>query len=151
MAEYLSKLKENSVYTSNFASIKKLEAAGLTPLAIAIGRPKWYKGLIMDSLAPTWDMLKAAKNDPAGCRKSYDAAFKEILWDRGPNRVLDAMGNHADMGMLCWEKAGEWCHRRLIADWLETKCGLVIPEFGYHREGYPRYKHMPSDVKALKE
>ena len=131
------------MYTSNFASLKKVEAAGLTPLAICIGRPKWYKGLIMESLAPTWDMLKAAKNDPVNGRKLYDTAFKEILGGLDPHRVLKAMGpNFKDMALLCWEGPKVWCHRRLIADWLNVKVGIEIPEFGYEFEDYPKYKHL---------
>jgi uncharacterized protein (DUF488 family) len=31
---------------------------------------------------------------------------------------------------LCHEKAGEFCHRRLIADWLNRELGIEVPELG---------------------
>jgi len=29
----------------------------------------------------------------------------------------------------CWEKPGEDCHRRLVAEWLEKHLSTKIPEF----------------------
>ena len=32
--------------------------------------------------------------------------------------------------LLCWEKPGDFCHRRLVADWLEKAIGIKISELG---------------------
>lgn len=29
---------------------------------------------------------------------------------------------------VCWEAPGEFCHRRLVAAWLETALGVTVPE-----------------------
>ena len=30
--------------------------------------------------------------------------------------------------MLCWEPPGKFCHRRLVAKWLEEHLGVDVPE-----------------------
>lgn len=35
-----------------------------------------------------------------------------------------------DVALLCWEAPGEFCHRRLLADWAARNLGVEIPEWG---------------------
>jgi hypothetical protein len=49
--------------------------------------------------------------------------------------------------MLCWEKPGEGCHRRICAEWLETALGIVVPEFGLPREDCLPYALMGRAAK----
>ena len=37
--------------------------------------------------------------------------------------------------LLCYEKIDEFCHRRLIADYIEIKTGVYIPEVSIDKEG----------------
>ncbi len=45
---------------------------------------------------------------------------------------LDARQIAAELGpdaiLCCWEAAGEPCHRRLVAGWLERELGIEVPE-----------------------
>jgi hypothetical protein len=44
-----------------------------------------------------------------------------------PDEVVDEVGN--DAILLCWCPPQTKCHRRLVADWIETELGLYIPEY----------------------
>ena len=46
------------IYTSNFASLKKLAESKVEPICIAVGKPRWFKGKSYLNLAPTRPMLK---------------------------------------------------------------------------------------------
>lgn len=46
------------IYTSYFGRLKKLESAGIEPVAICRGKPKWFNGRCVDKLAPTWPMMQ---------------------------------------------------------------------------------------------
>lgn len=46
------------IYTSYFGMLRKLERAGIEPVAICRGKPKWFKGRCLDRLAPTWLMMQ---------------------------------------------------------------------------------------------
>ena len=36
-----------------------------------------------------------------------------------------------DATLLCFEKAGEFCHRRLVAEWIEKGTGVEVPELQF--------------------
>jgi hypothetical protein len=45
---------------------------------------------------------------------------------------LAALAGDAEPTLLCWEKppftASNWCHRRLVASWLQQQLGIDVPE-----------------------
>lgn len=123
--------------TSYFGNVRNLPEE-LEPVGIARGTPRGFKGRSVKSLAPTWDMLKLS-------REEYDERFDAILAGLDPRAVYEELGDRAVL--LCWEQPGVWCHRRRVAEWLETELGLVIPEYGYAREDTLLYRDMPAAVK----
>jgi hypothetical protein len=112
------------MFTSNFTQVKKIVAAGLEPVAISRGVPGWYTGRRDLRLAPARAMLRA----PAA---EFDSYFNDLLLQLDPLEIYDALG-HGSV-LLCWEKPGEGCHRRDVAQWLEAHLPVVIPEFGRSR------------------
>jgi len=46
--------------------------------------------------------------------------------------VLDAKKVYEELGedsiLLCWEKSGDFCHRRLVAEWLEKELNVKVNE-----------------------
>jgi hypothetical protein len=126
------------MFTSYFANLKKLPA-DLVPVSIARGSPRGFTGKKELRLAPTWAMLKLSKTE-------YDARFAELLTQLDPAELYAALGENAVL--LCWEKPGQACHRRLVAEWLERHLGLEVPEFGFARLACPAYDAMPWQIKG---
>jgi uncharacterized protein (DUF488 family) len=62
----------------------------------------------------------------------YRAAYQEILDRLDPRKVYQELGE--DAILLCFEKAGEFCHRRLVAEWLERELGVEVPEWEEKKE-----------------
>lgn len=125
------------MFTSYFANVKKLPP-DLVPVSIARGSPRGFSGRKELRLAPTWAMLKMKKPE-------YDAAFVEILAKLDPAEIYQTFG--ANAVLLCWEKPGEACHRRLVAEWLEAALGIDIPEYGFERKDCPAYDEIEWSVK----
>jgi hypothetical protein len=79
-------------------------------------------------LAPddeTW-MLRG---DQEGFKRSYLRQLEEI----GAEEIiahLAEIGNGLPVVMLCWEDvhAGQVCHRRYVAEFIEDRTGIVVPE-----------------------
>src|SRR5260370_27573580 len=129
------------MFTSNFGQVKSILAAGLEPVAISRGVPKWFKGRRMLQLAPTWAMLKMTAEE-------YNVRFEAILSELDPKQVYTELGDKAVL--LCWEKPNiERCHRRRVAEWFEQGLGMVVPEFGFQRQDTPAYLSMPSRLASL--
>lgn len=126
--------------TSYFANVKNLPADAV-PVCIARFN-RFFKGRRYLDLAPTADMLNMSQED-------YDKAFHAILAKLDPHKVAADLGPNAVL--LCYERPGEICHRRLVAEWLEAALGIEIPEFGFDRAACPAYKNLvPSPPKPNK-
>ena len=118
--------------TSNFAKSARHPDA----VAISQGVPRFYQGKRYLPLAPPRWLLKA--KDPElfdrEYRKQLDSLdAKQVAGDLGPNAIL-----------LCWESFNVRCHRRLVAEWLEEKLGIVVPELGHERAESISFSEQPS-------
>ena len=115
--------------TSYFARLKDIS----NPVSICGKAPDWYHGPQFKVLAPKYDFFMAYKLgeiDAAG----YTEAFNRlVLAPLDPydtySHIIDTWGLRVTL--LCYEKPGEFCHRRLVAKWFEDNLvGTHIPELG---------------------
>lgn len=117
------------LYTSYFSNIKKLPD-NVVPIAICGKSPDGYKGLRYKKVAPSWSIWKEY-HDFKDIEK-YAVRFQnEILSKLAPKTVLQdllALSNSQPFALICYEKRGDFCHRHLVAKWLQES-GLDIEEF----------------------
>lgn len=71
---------------------------------------KWF--------APTWNMVKGLKNDSIS-EKEYIEQYYSILSDI-PTHILQELCKRDRITLVCFCKAGTFCHRVLLAKWLEV-------------------------------
>ncbi len=93
------------------------------PRLVSIARwaPNGYRGRRYSALAPKKWMMSL--EDEAECRAAYK---EEIIDALDPRKVFEDLGK--DAILLCWEPPGKFCHRRLVATWLEEQLGVQVPE-----------------------
>jgi hypothetical protein len=83
------------------------------------------------ALAPGKWLFDAAYKDYATYRERY---FSEILDPLDAQKVWDELHTLAsghEPVLLCHEhllKSGDWCHRRMVAEWFEQALGVPVPE-----------------------
>lgn len=106
------------IFTSNF------KIAGHLPQAVAISRglPRGWRGRVYRPLAPSWALVKIS--DSQQFIKLYRA---EVLDRLDARQVLHDLGGD-DVVLLCWEPPGAFCHRLVVAAWLQAKVGVVVEE-----------------------
>lgn len=81
----------------------------------------------MFSVAPTRYML----SDDCG-QEEYVKLYDGILRRLGAQNILNEINSIArgrNVALLCYEKPGDFCHRHLLADFLNKELGLNIREF----------------------
>lgn len=105
--------------TSNFFSLGRQPEDFKNSVSIALRSPKWYQGRRYPALAPRPKMLKMSE-------AAYRVEYQKILDKLDPQKVFNDLGE--DAILLCWEAPGKFCHRRLVAAWLEKHLGITIPE-----------------------
>jgi len=100
---------------------------GNHPNAVSIaGRaPEAYKGREFKKLAPKFLFFKLFKQGYSETYYKYHF-YEEVLGVLDPRKVYEELGE--DAILLCWEQPGEFCHRRLVAQWLEEALDIEIEE-----------------------
>ena len=118
--------------TSNFAKSAKHPDA----VAISQGVPRFYRGKRYMPLAPPRWLLNA--KDP----ELFDREYRKLLDSLDAIHVAEELGPNAIL--LCWESFNVRCHRRLVAEWLEEKLGIVVPELEHERAESLPFNQQPS-------
>lgn len=116
------------MHTSNFFRFYKISDPRL--VAISIKCPEWFKGRRYQALNPPKDMLHHNLSDEEWAKQYHERVLSRL----NPLKVYKELG--PDAILLCWEQPGAFCHRRLVAEWLEEHLGIKVPELpgNYHPE-----------------
>lgn len=113
------------IFTSYFAK-RSVRDSGLIPVAISLSVPKGFRGKRYLTLAPTREMINLAHD---GKTEKYIKQYTEQILSRlDPQKVYNELDGCV---LLCWEKSGSFCHRRLVAEWLEKGTGNRVEEFDF--------------------
>lgn len=123
------------IYTSYFALMPKLPEEMLK-ISVSLFPPKWVQidGSML-YLNPTEQLLREAKSGTISPEEAMQKYQEEILEKLSPieiyNELIELLYKHSkkDLALLCYEKPGETCHRRFIAEWLEKGNSITVPEF----------------------
>lgn len=119
--------RKMKIYTSYFGKAKKMKMANIEAICISRYPPKFFFGQSLSMLAPTGAMLRMTD-------EQYNAEFDRILARLDPQQVYDkikTLSGGRDVALCCFEKAGDFCHRHIVAEWLNRHLDLGIEEFDY--------------------
>jgi len=134
------------IYTSYFARVKSLPQ-DVVPIAICGGIPFYWKGLWYKKVAPRIKFFQEWKQNRDN--DFYIQHFNdEVLSQRDPDTVvkeLFALADGADkICLICYEKPEDFCHRHLVADWLNATGRYSVKEFEL-----PQKKEIKQDELAI--
>ena len=114
------------------ASYSDFDPAWGVPVRTSVGEPKWWP-------EPLAHLRRVA---PYGLREVTDQdEFARLYFERldnaGPEAISDrlialsATHQGRPLVLLCFEdlrRPGAWCHRRLLAAWIERNLCFAVPE-----------------------
>ena len=115
---------EIKIYTGNFANLKKY--AGAFPVSIALTSPNWFHSANYRKFNPKWSYMHDSIED-------YTAKFNAHLSQLDPAecyKELKKLSKGKDVVLLCHEKEGDFCHRHLVARWLQVNLHITVKELG---------------------
>lgn len=118
------------IFTSYFDRIIKDGAEGLVPVGIAGISPLEFTGLEYKKLAPKrfiYDNYIKSGNAKQYCEDFYEHVLNKLNSER-VIRDLEDLSEGKDIVLLCYEKPNEFCHRHLVADWLNSELGIEVKE-----------------------
>lgn len=116
--------------TSYFANINNIKV----PLSISGKAPDWYNGPQCKLLAPKWEFFNAYKNGEID-EAEYTHQFHElVLKPHHPRDLYRRLVSDysEDVTLLCYERPGDFCHRRIVASWFESHMPEIeVPEWSH--------------------
>lgn len=107
------------VYTSYFKKYRKDSL--IDGIAISRGVPRWWEGERMIELAPSWELIKSDLDQD----EYLNRYFHEVLNKLDFNEVIKKIEGKT---LLCWESSEWFCHRHIVACWIEELTGLEVLE-----------------------
>ena len=118
------------IYTSYYANYKKY--SDFYKISISRSAPDHSYDLRLLDLAPSSQLLKDYKNGVAN-EEEYTRRYLSSLEDlkkRGYlDRFVNSLNNHTqDVVLLCYEKPDKFCHRHILADYLNRNYNMNISE-----------------------
>lgn len=128
------------IITSYFAKVDTLKQHCIVPVSIARFQPKWLIGdnalPVVDCLAPTKDILRDRKQFGLSDAQYTARFYNEVLSKLDATVIASQLteyskryGNNWTIALCCYERPGQFCHRRLVAEWLQRELGIEVPEF----------------------
>ena len=111
------------MYTGYFAKEKKYRELGLVPVSISLYTPQWFNGAKYTKLSPNTSILfsyEEGKLDQDGYARRF---INEVLNQLDYKAVIADLEvltntNQENIVLLCYEKASDFCHRHIVAEWL---------------------------------
>ena len=117
------------IITTYFAKLRTLPD-NIVPISICSKAPTWYNGLQYKKLAPRYEFFMKWKRDHDN--DYYIKCFNEqVLSPLDPKIVVEELMEKAgseNIALVCYEKPGDFCHRHLVAEWLNNN-GYTVEEF----------------------
>lgn len=123
------------IYTGYYSKIKEYADSGLILLSISRTKPEFAKSCIdIPQLFPSdkilWDHKKGKIDD-----MEYTSKYLDQLNELGIDRIIKMIQIFGDnVVLLCWESPEKFCHRHILADYINKNSGVVVEEFGKEKE-----------------
>jgi uncharacterized protein YeaO (DUF488 family) len=110
-------------------------------ISIALFTPQWAQiDGYFQCLNPTEQMLREAKSETINIDEAMGKYRNEILSKPSPIKVYEELiemlhkSSKHNLALLCYEKPGDPCHRRIVAEWLESGNSILVPEYTVENE-----------------
>ena len=126
------------IYTSYFAKLKSLPES-VVPISICAKAPAWYTGLQYKRVIPKYDFFMKWKENHDN--EYFIRCFKEqVLRDLNATEIVSELSRlcsefgrgEKDIALLCYERPTDFCHRHLVASWLNEN-GFECTEYPFGR------------------
>lgn len=124
-------IKQGFIVTSYFAQQKALKAVGYYIISIARYNPRYLSCASYKALAPSPGLLHDWRTYHD--KEHYTEVFNHFLHHFcNAEQVLQDLLRYSGgqpIALCCYERSTDFCHRHLVADWMNKELGIQIEEF----------------------
>jgi len=101
--------------------------SGPLGVSIANSAPRIFAGPTYRPLVPPWGLVKGYIDRKVSKEEYTDKYLKQLeLLD--PNKIYNELFeiHKENPVLLCWEFPGDFCHRRIVGNWLGEILGVAV-------------------------
>ena len=118
------------IYTGYWAKTDKYIANGLTPVGISGWNPDGYNGATYKKLAPRYSWWSEWHEKHLGDDWYIQKYYETVLNTLDPVTVVTELQQFGkDVVLLCFETPEKFCHRHIVANWLERTAKIPVREY----------------------
>ena len=123
------------IYTGYYSKIKEYTDAGLKLLSISRTKPGFVKDCVdVPPLFPDEKILRGYKKGDID-EMEYTSKYLDQLDKIGIEKIIQIIMLFGDdVVLLCWESPEKFCHRHILADYINRHSVLNVEEFGEIKE-----------------
>lgn len=120
------------IYTGQFSLAETYAENDLVVCSIARYDPPWFTGIKFKDLAPSKELLERYRKGGLsfGLFAKEFLAYLETVDFQPILEAFDELTNeYAGIVLCCYENKTQFCHRHLVANYLNTHYALGITEY----------------------
>ena len=113
------------IYTSYY---KKMENIGVNYVLVqvSVSKPNWFRlpTIQLKEVYPDWRLVSGLKSGEIS-RQEFTDRYMQQLRKLSRIEILSKLktfsnaNDYEDVVLLCWENKSGFCHRHILADWLD--------------------------------
>ncbi len=140
------------IYTGNYANCL---SGNLISISFDRGKDADFHGRCYSKLAPIrtfwriWKQNRGIIPERENNQYYVKCYFDQVLSHLDPQTVLQELGD--DPILLCYEKGQEFCHRHIVAEWLEMTLHVEVKEIAIDEAGNITFLERPKYIRELLE
>lgn len=116
------------IYTGYYSKVKDYRSSGFTVVSISRTEPFPVDGKLT-ALCPDEKILWGYKNGEID-EMEYTSLYLDQLDNVGIRNILKGIHSFGDnVVLLCWESPEKFCHRHILADYINKYTKLKIKEY----------------------
>jgi len=141
----------NKIYTGSY---KNCKSGNLISISRDKGEDASFKGKYITSLAPLgpyfkiWRKNRGVVDELENNKYYIEEYYKEVLSNIDIESILSKEINPI---LLCYEESNEFCHRHIVAEYINIKYNINVDEIEIDEKGNIKYKERPKYIREYLE
>lgn len=123
------------IYTSYYGNLKKIKSSGhkIEPISVSRITPVGIRIFNIEELFPSKELLDwwKSSSQSESDKQKYIETYNKQLSQLNAKKIEQKLYQYSckkDVVLLCYEKPADFCHRHLIAKWLQNN-GISVEEW----------------------
>ena len=140
-----------NIYTGNY---EKCKAGNLISISFDKGKDAGFNGKAMTELAPFRDFFHIWRDNTGKIPEEENTRYYiEQYYNKVLSKVdiMSLLEKEEDPILLCYEDSKDFCHRHVLAEYINIKYGLVVPEIEIDENFKITIKERPENIRPILE